>query len=238
MFGFFTKKKNVSTIQPKEIDTNLDLDLMKKRAFSMWYGDFHRKFGGKPPENLSAWYDEVLKSKKELRVFLNGSNYSINHHGFVVNLSVEPQAFMRIGSYGVDDVSCFRQGNPNEKKRYTFAYQSRTFVLTIKDPKNNVYVCRCLGFFSSDSKVINLFGSFYDFPMSKFILDSCLHALAKTMLNTRVIVQRCEEINIAGAGLYTHGPYWSFYEAGQGYKFEKQSLFAVEKSFISGETNG
>jgi hypothetical protein len=84
---------------------------------------------------------------------------------FSVTISTHPKAFCQIGSYGIDNSSCFMQGAFNSDKKYTYGAHKDTAVFLIREGINDLHedkkgvICRALITFTEGCQIMNLSNS-------------------------------------------------------------------------------
>lgn len=177
-----------------------------------WYSAFYRMHGGTKPRNMANFLRDVDAAHQGVHE-LFGGNREIQgiFSGVNVILSSSCQAFLRIGTYGPDNYSCFRQGNFNQDKRYVFALQERTFVLVCYDLAGNC-LCRGLCFMDHTYSVINICGLFFKEDANAIIIQKAFYEMARKVFKTETVGYAKDMIkSFGGGGLYTHAPYWSFF---------------------------
>jgi hypothetical protein len=207
--------------------SSINIDIME------WYKNYY--LGTSQGKSLNL---DILKFKnlqilhenghKSIEKFLGHKKIYIKVKDLTVCIDTSLEAFLRLGDYNVDKVSCFRCGNLNEKLRYDFAITPNTFVITVQHTNYNGYVSRMIGFFDSNFTIMNVFGLFNKFKVVNTDISlGLVKELMAFVIKDENISHKENNIDIFGR-FYTHNPMWSIYSKTL-YGFEgpdKQYLFA------------
>ncbi len=193
----------------------------------VYYNDFglpyYPQFKGiKIGKHVQTWMEKQKTAKKtteNVQKLLSQlgevwSQLKISKEKIWANISTDPRAFCLLGNYGCDKNSCFAQGAMNQDKRYTFAVQPDTFVLTAKSDKKFSYslddncLLRAIGFIKDD--VINFHGTFGQAVGKATVLNEVVEKIAEDYFQTDKLKVETNNTTIAGGGMYTHTPTWAF----------------------------
>lgn len=113
-------------------------------------------------EAAASYYDEyTIDGKKKLDkinklVSQLGEEWSkcrTSEITYDVIFDTSAKGFVKLGHYGPDKSSCFKQGSASEKNKYHLAQTPHTFVVTIYT--DEICVARCWGFVNEDYNILN-----------------------------------------------------------------------------------
>jgi hypothetical protein len=122
-------------------------------------------------ESYNKQYIEVyVKTVQTLLAKLGDllANSETKDETIVATVTTAPKAFILIGHYGPDEVSCFRHGGQNAHHKYNFGARPETFVVLIKTTNSRMPEsedskttrARMLGWYNPNDKIVN-FCNFY-----------------------------------------------------------------------------
>lgn len=183
--------------------------------FEDWYTKFI-KDNRKDRELLDPirFKSDVVKSKKEIRERLGGKVKTIVFNEdkpskggnpetiyYKLIIDTQPSAFIKIGHYGADKYSCWKQGGCHNNRKYIFALQKDTFVLNLYEvnKEGNKHLGRMLGFYKNG--VVNIY-NFYGLPRGECDYTSMIErAINYYFFSNKGLIKQ-HEMYVNGGGLY------------------------------------
>lgn len=153
-------------------------------------GDFK---GYKWSTHISHW----LKRNKTLDIDRTLINNTISKLGiawnkaksekkkYIVKLNTDPLAFAKIGLYGVDSQSCFRQTACNQTHKFILGIDRNSFILEFyRESDNKQVVARALGLCDDDFKSFYVFNIYHSLHEKIGNLLAVIDEFFKILLDT------------------------------------------------------